>query len=137
MDGRSPLADAAPAGIPDVGPRWGVALTAAGGEGLAPSADWTRFVDDGRLPPTSDGAGFGIDFATDLDLLAHHSVRSLRWTIDWSRLEPAPGRWDGDAVDHITEVLRAARRAGVDVWAVLHDGPVPGWFTDDQRGFLD
>lgn len=118
-------------------PPWGVALTAAGGEGLAPAADWSRVVDEGRLPPASDGAGFGVDFATDLELLALHGVRSLRWTIDWSRLEPRPGRWDVDAVDHVTEVLRAARRAGIGVWAVLHDGPAPGWFTDDERGFLD
>lgn len=125
------------AGTTDSSPQWGVALTAAGGEGLADAADWSRFVGDGLLPPSSDGAGFGVDFASDLELLAAHGVRSLRWTIDWSRLEPRPGRWDADAVDHATEVLRAAKRAGVDVWAVLHDGPVPGWFTDDQRGFLD
>ena len=118
-------------------PRWGVALTAAGGEGLAASADWMRWVRDGRLPDSSDGAGFGVDFASDLELLAEHGVGSLRWTIDWSRLETRPGAWDPDAVDHVTEVLRAARRAGIDVWAVLHDGPAPGWFTDDQRGFLD
>lgn len=118
-------------------PRWGVAMTAAGSEGLSPAADWSRLVTDGRLPPSSDGAGFAVDFATDLELLATRGVRSLRWTIDWSRLEPRPGRWDGDAVDHVTEVLQAARRAGVSVWAVLHDGPAPGWFTDDERGFLD
>ena len=129
MDGRDDT--------PPATPRWGVALTAAGAEGLAARADWSRFVADGRLPPSRDGAGFGIDFGTDLELLAQHGVRSLRWTIDWSRLEPVRGRWDADAVDHQTEVLRAARRAGIEVWAVLHDGPAPGWFTDDERGFLD
>jgi len=118
-------------------PTWGVALTAAGGEGLAPSADWSRLVTEGRLPPSSDGAGFAVDFESDLALMAEHGIGSLRWTIDWSRLEPRPGRWDVDAVDHVTEVLRAARRAGIDVWAVLHDGPAPGWFTDDARGFGD
>lgn len=117
--------------------RWGLALTAAGGSGLAPRSDWSRWADDGRLPPSSDGAGFAVDHEADLALMAANGVSSLRWTIDWSRLEPHPGRWDTDAVDHVTEVLRAARRAGVEVWAVLHDGPLPGWFTDDQRGFDD
>jgi len=116
---------------------WGLSLTAAGGSGLAPRSDWSRLVDDGRLPPSSDGAGFAVDFPTDLELFAELGARALRWTIDWSRLEPHPGRWDTDAVDHITEVLRAARRAGISVWAVLHDGPLPGWFVDDQRGFDD
>lgn len=118
-------------------PLWGVALTAAGGEGLAPTADWSRLIADGRLPATADGAGFAVDFASDLALLAERGVGGLRWTIDWSRLEPRPGRWDADAVDHVIEVLRAARRCGVEVWAVLHDGPAPGWFTDDARGFTD
>ena len=118
-------------------PIWGVAVSAAGGEGLAPSADWSRLTSDGRLPPSADGAGFGVDFATDLALMAERGIAALRWTLDWSRLEPRPGRWDADAADHVTEVLRAARRAGVEVWAVLHDGPAPGWFTDDARGFLD
>ncbi len=61
----------------------------------------------------------------------------MRFTIDWARLEPHPGRWDSDAADHVTEVLRQARRSGLDVWAVLHDGPLPGWFADDQGGFAD
>ena len=116
---------------------WGLAITAAGGSGLAPRSDWSRDVDLGLLAPSADGAGFGVDFPSDLELFAEIGVRSLRWTIDWARLEPQPGRWDPDAVDHVTEVLRAAKRAGVSVWAVLHDGPLPGWFTDDQRGFGD
>jgi beta-glucosidase len=112
-------------------------MTAAGSLGLAPRSDWARWEADGRLPPSADGGGFGVDFATDLELLASLGLTSLRWGIDWSRLEPHPGRWDADAADLVTEVLRAARRAGVEVWAVLHEGPLPGWFSEDERGFAD
>lgn len=117
--------------------RWGTAATSAGTLGVAPRSDWSRWVDDGRLPPSADGGGFGVDFATDLQLLAELGLTTLRWGLDWSRLEPAPGRWDRDAADLVTEILRAARRHGVDVWAVLHEGPLPGWFSEDQRGFAD
>lgn len=116
---------------------WGTAMTAAGSLGVAPRSDWAAWVDRGLLPPSGDGSGFGVDFATDLQLLADHGLTTLRWTIDWARLEPRPGRWDGGAADLVTEVLRAARRAGVDVWAVLLDGPLPGWFADDEGGFGD
>jgi beta-glucosidase len=112
-------------------------MTAAGSLGVAPRSDWSRWVDTGRLPQSADGSGFGVDFASDLALLAEHGLTSLRWTLDWSRLEPVPGRWDGDAADLVTEVLRAARVAGVEVWAVLHDGPLPGWFAEDEGGFGD
>ena len=64
-------------------------------------------------------------------------MRSLRWTIDWARLEPRPGHWDDGFAAFVTEVLRAARAEGIDVWAVLHDGPLPGWFSEDEGGFHD
>ena len=117
--------------------RWGTAWTAPASLGVAPRSDWARAVADGRLPWSGDGAGFGVDFATDLTLLADHGLTSMRWTVDWCRLEPSPGRWDADAADLVAEVLRAARRVGVEVWAVLHDGPLPGWFADDEGGLLD
>jgi beta-glucosidase len=116
---------------------WGVAMTASGSLGVSPRSDWGRWVDRGLLAPSSDGSGFGVDFRTDVELFADHGLRAVRWTIDWARLEPTSGRWDSDAVDLVTEVLRAARSAGIAVWAVLDEGPLPGWFTDDQGGFGD
>jgi len=116
---------------------WGVSMTATGSLGVGARSDWGRWVERGRLPPSADGSGFGVDFRTDLELLASHGLRALRWTIDWSRLEPAPGRWDRDAADLVIEVLRAARDNGVAVWAVLHEGPLPGWFAEDEGGFGD
>ncbi|HEY6533812.1 MAG TPA: family 1 glycosylhydrolase [Acidimicrobiales bacterium] len=118
-------------------PRWGAAVTASGSLGVSPTSDWGRWVADGRLPASADGSGFGVDFAADLALLAELGLSRLRWTIDWSRLEPRPGRWNTDAADLVTEVLRAARTHGIEVWAVLHEGPLPGWFAEDERGFRD
>jgi beta-glucosidase len=120
---------------PAHGVRWGTAATATGSLGVAPRSDWSRWEADGRLPRSLDGSGFGVDFATDLVLLAELGLTTLRWTLDWARLEPRGGRWDSHAVDTATEILRAARRAGVDVWVVLHEGPLPGWFAEDEGGF--
>lgn len=117
--------------------RWGVAMTAAGSEGLSDRSDWSTLTADGRLPESGIGSGFGFEYRSDLPMMAEAGLDSLRWTIDWSRLEPRPGRWDGDAVDHTVDVLQKAREVGIEVWAVLHDGPLPGWFSEDQRGFED
>jgi beta-glucosidase len=117
--------------------RWGIATTTAGSAGLSDRSDWSRWVVEGRLPATDPTLAFLADPAADLSAFAELEVRTIRWTIDWSRLEPHPGRWDTDAVDDATEFLRAARAAGIEVWAVLHDGPLPGWFVDDERGFDD
>ena len=117
--------------------RWGVAATASGSLGVAPRSDWGGWESEGRLPASSGGNGFGEDFGSDLALLASTGVRSLRWTIDWARLEPRPGHWDDGFAAFVTEVLRAARAEGIDVWAVLHEGPLPGWFSEDEGGFHD
>ena len=38
---------------------------------------------------------------------------------------------------HVRRVLTAFRDAGVAPWACLLHGTAPGWFTDDERGWLD
>ena len=63
-------------------------MTAVGSLGVAPRSDWAGWVDDERLPPSLDGSGFGVDFASDLQLLADQGLRQLRWGLDWARLEP-------------------------------------------------
>lgn len=128
------MADAA--GSPP-SPIWGAAASAQSTLGIAPRSTWAPWEADGRLPRSGEGSGFGVDFRADLAQAAELGLRSFRWTIDWARLEPREGRWDGEVVDLITEVLRAARDHRVEVWAVLHDGALPGWFADDSGGFDD
>lgn len=113
----------------------GVALTASGAFGVSATSDWSRWVATGRLPQSADGAGFAVDFASDVELFSQIGANALRLTIDWSRLEPKKGVWDDDVVDLYGEILRAAKQNNIAVWAVLHDGPLPGWFSDDERGF--
>ncbi len=70
-------------------------------------------------------------------MLAEHGLTQHRLSLEWARLEPEPGRHDPAAVEHYTAVLRAARDAGIDIWACLHHFTLPGWFGDDEGGFLD
>jgi len=116
---------------------WGAAASAQSTLGIAPRSTWAPWEGNGRLPLSGEGSGFGVDFRADLAQAAELGLRAFRWTFDWARLEPWEGRWDGEAVDLITEVLRAARECGIEVWAVLHDGALPGWFADDRNGFDD
>ena len=119
------------------GPWWGTAAAATQCEGAAPRSDWAGWEAEGRAPASRDGNGFRTRYADDLALLADHGVRHHRLTIEWARLEPWPGRWDDDEVAHLRRVLGAARAVGVAPWACLLHGSAPGWFTDDQRGWLD
>jgi beta-glucosidase/6-phospho-beta-glucosidase/beta-galactosidase len=116
---------------------WGTGAAATQCEGAAPRSDWAGWEADGRAPASADGNGFRTRYADDLALWAEHGLSRYRLTVEWARLEPYEGRWDQTEADHLVMVLRAAREAGVEVWACLLHGSAPGWFTDDARGWLD
>jgi beta-glucosidase/6-phospho-beta-glucosidase/beta-galactosidase len=118
-------------------PWWGTGAAATQCEGAAPRSDWAGWEAEGRVPPSGDGNGFRTRYADDFALLAEHGITHHRLTVEWARLQPEEGRWDEDEVAHLRRVLEAGRDAGVAVWACLLHGSAPGWFTDDQRGWLD
>lgn len=116
---------------------WGIAASATEAMGAAPRSDWARWEALGKVPHSAAGNGFATRYREDLALFARHGLRHLRLTLDWSRLEPDDGRPDPAAHDEVAELLRAAREAGVAVWATLHDVALPGWFAEDLGGFAD
>ncbi|HET6950500.1 MAG TPA: family 1 glycosylhydrolase [Acidimicrobiales bacterium] len=118
-------------------PWWGTAAADTQCEGAAPRSDWAGWEAEGRAPASRDGNGFRTRYADDFALLAAHGITHHRLTVEWARLEPWPDRWDEDEAAHLRRVLTAAAEAGVAVWACLLHGSAPGWFTDDQRGWLD
>ncbi len=116
---------------------WGTTCCSTSSEGAAPTSDWARWESIGRAPRSHDGNGFTRSFRSDLQLLADHGLTHQRITLDWSRLEPAEGRHDRQAIEHYRTVLETARELGIERWICLHDVALPGWFSDDSGGFLD
>ncbi|MEY2462416.1 MAG: beta-glucosidase, partial [Acidimicrobiaceae bacterium] len=115
----------------------GTMASSVGAEGAAPTSDWSGWEEAGRAPRSADGNGFVTRAADDLALLASHGIRRHRLTLEWARLEPTRGEHDVREVTRYLEVLRTARRLGVEVWVCLHHLSLPGWFSEDERGFLD
>jgi beta-glucosidase len=116
---------------------WGTAASATQVEGAGPRSDWYAREQAGQAPRSGDGNGFATRYAEDFALLAEHDLAHHRLSLDWSRLEPEPGRHDPAAVEHSLEVLRAARDAGLSRWVCLHHRSAPGWFSQDEGGFTD
>jgi beta-glucosidase len=115
----------------------GTMASSVGAEGAAPTSDWSGWEEAGRAPRSADGNGFVTRAADDLALLASHGIRRHRLTLEWARLEPTRGEHDVREVTRYLDVLRTARRLGVEVWVCLHHLSLPGWFSEDERGFLD
>lgn len=116
---------------------WGVTTSSLQAEGVAPSADWSRWERDGRVPRSGDGNGLATNHPDDFGILASIGLTHVRLTIEWARLEPEPGRLDNDAFDRYLDLLSSAARSGLRVIATLLHTTSPGWFADDTPGFRE
>lgn len=85
------------------------------------------------------GNGFTTRYADDFAAMAEVGVRHVRLGFDWSRLQPRAAmgsELDGQWTEWYSNVIGAAERHGITIWAGLLERHVPRWF-DDERGFTD
>ncbi len=112
---------------------WGAASSAHQVEGGNEANDWWDWeAEPGRI---KDGARSGAAclgwerYEEDLDLLRALGLNSYRFSLEWSRIETAPGRYDDAAVDHYRAMLRACRARGIVPMMGLHHVTNPRWFA--------
>lgn len=115
----------------------GFFLTASELEGVAPTAEWSRWINRGRAPDSSDGAGFRASWRDDLEQLAKLGATEIAVTLEWARLWPTASAPDGEEIEFRRDLLTRITELGMTPWACLVDGTLPGWFADDERGFTD
>ena len=113
---------------------WGAATSAHQVEGGNRRNDWWRF--EQRPGATRDGRTSGDAclhyqrFDEDWALAAADGHRMHRLSLEWSRIEPEPGRFDAAAIAHYHAVLGALRRRGLTPLVTLHHFTNPLWIAD-------
>ncbi len=112
---------------------WGAGTSAHQVEGGNNRNDWWDWE---RIPGTIlDGTRSGAAclswgrYEEDLDLLRSFGLDAYRFSIEWSRIEPAPGRYDESALDHYRRVLLGCRARGITPMVTLHHFTNPRWFA--------
>ena len=111
---------------------WGSATSAHQVEGSNTGNDWWAFEHD---PATAarESSGDGIDhfhrYADDFALLASLGHNAHRLSVEWSRIEPAPGEFSAAALGHYRRVLTALRDTGMTAMVTLHHFTLPRWFA--------
>ncbi len=115
----------------------GAVLTESELAGVPATSDWSRWIASGRAPSSGDGTGYQTTWADDLAQLALLGFNEVAITLEWAALEPRGGHPNEARVEHYREVFQAARQLGLAPWACLVDGTLPGWFVDDEHGFVD
>jgi beta-glucosidase len=114
---------------------WGTGASSTQCEGASPASDWWDWEHSGHAPRSGDGNGFATRFAEDFAILAELGLTHHRLSIEWARVEPAPGEHDAAMIEHYRSVLLAARDAGITPWVTLHHFSLPRWFAA-TGGFL-
>ncbi len=118
---------------------WGSATSAHQVEGGCTANSWSRFesesLPDGR--PRIEGsqkAGDAADqwnrWPDDIRLMQDLSLNAYRFSVEWSKIEPAEGSFDESALDHYAQLAGKLRAAGITPMVTLHHFTDPTWFAD-------
>lgn len=115
---------------------WGTATSAHQVEGGNTNNDWWAFEQAGRVRESSGKACDQYSkYPDDIELIASLGHTAHRFSIEWSRIEPAEGKWDEDALSHYEDVLRRLAAKGIEPVVTLHHFTNPLWFSE-RGGWL-
>lgn len=132
----APAADSATLIFPR-GFRFGAATSAHQVEG-GTANNWTLWEQAARPDGTprvrpEDRWGVGPDhwnrFPADIQLMQRLGLETYRLSIEWSRVEPLEGHFDGSALSRYRWWCELLRQAGIEPMITLHHFTEPVWLT--------
>ncbi|HJS99288.1 MAG TPA: family 1 glycosylhydrolase [Terriglobales bacterium] len=117
---------------------WGVSTAAYQVEGGHSDSQWHAWEAAGRIK-SGDRRGLACnwwqDEEPDFDLARGLGLNALRLSVEWSRLEPRKGEWNGQAAERYRAMLSALRQRGIQPFVCLHHFSHPLWL-EQKGGFL-
>ena len=133
-----PVFDAIPddAGVASIPPGFlfGAATSAHQVEGGNVHNDWAAFEREAGNIGDGTASGAAADHwrrvTEDIGLLTAMGANAYRFSIEWSRVEPEDGRWDGEAWAHYADELSQLRQAGIEPMVTLLHFTLPGWLAE-------
>jgi len=110
---------------------WGTATSSHQVEGNNTNNQWWQWEQDGHTEAKSGLAcdWWGGRWKEDMDRAAETGQNSHRFSVEWSRIQPEPGRWDEDALEHYRTMLRGMIDRGLSPLVTLHHFTDPLWLT--------
>jgi beta-glucosidase len=122
---------------------WGVATAAHQNEGDNTNNDFWHWEHLSGKTADNTTSGLACDWwnpqrkraEADFDLAADLGLKTLRLSVEWSRIEPKPGQWDEAAIDRYRTMLRALRQRGITPMVTLHHFTNPCWLAE-RGGWL-
>lgn len=118
---------------------WGTATAAHQNEGGNTNNQWYRWEQQGRTlsgEPSGEANHWWHNAERDFELIEQMENNALRISVEWSRIEPAEGRWDNTAVERYRQLLLDLHRRRITPLITLHHFTLPLWFAD-RGGFAN
>lgn len=113
---------------------WGTTVSSHQVEGHNVHSDWWEFEHKGGKIKDGTVSGPACDmwnrYIEDFDRMQEMGLSALRMSVEWARIEPRPGEYDEEALEHYMEMLRALKERGIAVCLTLHHFTNPKWVSD-------
>lgn len=112
---------------------WGASTAAHQIEGNNVNSDWWRKEHDpaaGIGEPSLDACDSYHRWEQDMDMLAGLGFTDYRFSVEWARIEPAPGAFSRAEIAHYRRMVDGALARGLRPMVTLHHFTVPRWFED-------
>jgi len=111
---------------------WGASTAPHQTEGGNVNSDWWVYE---QRSPRFAASGDGVDsyhrYEEDMRLLADAGLTAYRFGIEWSRIEPLPGRFSKAELAHYRRMIDTAIGLGVTPVVTLHHFTSPRWFIEE------
>ncbi|MGO9855217.1 MAG: glycoside hydrolase family 1 protein [Acidimicrobiales bacterium] len=111
---------------------WGTATAAHQIEGGNTNNDWWAFEHapgSGCVESSGDACDSWERWEEDADIVAGLALDNYRFSVEWSRIEPAEGEFSRAALAHYRGQCIALRERGVDPVVTFHHFTTPLWLT--------
>jgi len=111
---------------------WGTATAAHQIEGANVNNDWWEWEhqpDSGCAESSGDACDSYHRWPEDIDLVANLGLGAYRFSLEWSRIEPADGEFSVAALDHYRRMCAACREVGVLPVVTFHHFTNPRWLS--------
>lgn len=66
-------------------------------------------------------------YAEDIKLMKEAGLNAYRFSIEWARIQPEEGVFDGEQIEHYRKVIRCCRENGIEPIVTLFHFSSPVW----------
>jgi beta-glucosidase/6-phospho-beta-glucosidase/beta-galactosidase len=94
------------------------------------ASNWSTWMKLGKAKAAQtnpDGNGFFTQFDGDIGRAHDLGVSAFRMSIDWARIEPQPGVFDDDELQHDKDIIASLKAHGIKPVVTLYHWTVPTW----------